>query len=280
MDAVILFNKPSGITSFAAVRKCRNLFHEKKAGHTGTLDPEASGLMIILLGKYTKLASYCVKDHKRYHAHFSLGKSTDTEDIWGTVLEEREPHDHTEEELAMAAKHFTGRIMQIPPMYSAIKKDGKKLYEYARKGEVVERAQREVFVNSLKVRNLGDNQYVMDAEVSSGTYIRTLIKDYAASLHELGCMTSLVRTGIENLSLSEAAGFTELEEGKGFADPIQVIDPKWQIVECHQVKDILNGKRIVLKDVRDHVILVNAGKILAAYERNEDGLYHCVRGLF
>lgn len=280
MDAVILLNKPAGITSFAAVRKCRNILHEKKAGHTGTLDPQASGLMIILLGKYTKLAPYCVKNHKKYHACFSLGKSTDTEDQWGTVLEEREPKYHSDEELARVAKQFTGKIIQVPPMYSAIKKDGRKLYEYARKGQVIEREQREVFVDSLTVKKISENQYEMDAEVSSGTYIRTLIKDYAAAMNELGCMTSLVRAGIENLSINDASTFEELEGGKGFLDPLQVIDPSWQIIEWNKVKDVLNGKQIAIPDAGNQVILVNKGKILAAYEKKDDGMYHCVRGLF
>lgn len=280
MDAVILLNKPAGMTSFDAVAKCRKIFHERKIGHTGTLDPEASGLIIILLGKYTKLLPYCVKNHKAYQATLKLGEMTDTEDIWGTVINTKTPSIHTEAEIANAVQSLTGDILQVPPMYSALKKDGKKLYEYARQGIEIEREARPVHISSLEVEKIDETNYRMNAVVSSGTYIRTLIADFGKQLNELAIMSSLVRTKIEHLSLKDACTFEDLESGDSFLSPLQVIDPIYKIVETDQVVDIKNGKRIKL-DIQDpQVIFTSKGELLAAYALQEDGLYHCLRGLF
>ena len=280
MDAVILLNKPAGMTSFDAVAKCRKIFHERKIGHTGTLDPEASGLMIILLGKYTKLLPYCVKNHKAYQATLKLGEMTDTEDIWGTIINTKTPSSHTEAEIDNAVQSLTGDILQVPPMYSALKKDGKKLYEYARQGIEIEREARPVHISTLEVEKIDETNYRMNAVVSSGTYIRTLITDFGKQLDELAIMSSLIRTKIEHLSLKDACTFEDLESGVSFLSPIQVIDPTYKIVETDRVMDIKNGKRIKL-DIRDpQVIFTSNGELLAAYALQEDGLYHCLRGLF
>ena len=280
MDAVILLNKPAGMTSFDAVAKCRKIFHERKIGHTGTLDPEASGLMIILLGKYTKLLPYCVKNHKAYQATLKLGEMTDTEDIWGTIINTKTPSIHTEAEIDNAVQSLTGDILQVPPMYSALKKDGKKLYEYARQGIEIEREARPVHISTLEVEKIDETNYRMNAVVSSGTYIRTLITDFGKQLDELAIMSSLIRTKIEHLSLKDACTFEDLESGVSFLSPIQVIDPTYKIVETDRVVDIKNGKRVKL-DIRDpQVIFTSNGELLAAYALQEDGLYHCLRGLF
>lgn len=279
MNGVILLNKPAGMTSFAAVRKCRNLLQEKKAGHSGTLDPNASGLMILFFGRYTKLVPYCKSDHKHYLAEFTTGEKTDTQDIWGQVIAEKKPEEHTQAQLDEACAFLTGDIEQIPPMYSAIKKDGKKLYEYARKGIKVERKSRHVHVSSLSVVKKNDHTYAMDAVVSSGTYIRTLIEDYCSILHEYGCMTSLIREGIEDLHLKDAAEFADIEEGRGFIDPLRVIDPEWKTVEVQDLPAVRNGRKIRMENQENHIIFTHDGEILAAYEKREDGFYHCLRGL-
>ncbi|MBF1094096.1 MAG: tRNA pseudouridine(55) synthase TruB [Solobacterium sp.] len=280
MDAVILLNKPAGMTSFDAVAKCRRIFHERKIGHTGTLDPEASGLMIILLGKYTKLLPYCVKNHKAYQATLKLGEMTDTEDIWGTIINTKTPSIHTEAEIDNAVQSLTGDILQVPPMYSALKKDGKKLYEYARQGIEIEREARPVHISTLEVEKIDETNYRMNAVVSSGTYIRTLITDFGKQLDELAIMSSLIRTKIEHLSLKDACTFEDLESGVSFLSPIQVIDPTYKIVETDRVMDIKNGKRIKLDIFDPQVIFTSNGELLAAYALQEDGLYHCLRGLF
>lgn len=279
MNGIILVKKPKGMTSFQCVSAVKRRMNERKAGHSGTLDPNAEGFMIIALGKCTKYLQFCVSNHKHYIAHFSLGKRYDTQDVWGGIIEEKDFIQHSTDELNEISERFTGKIQQIPPMYSAIKKDGKKLYEYARNGIEVERTAREIEVNSLSVKQLEDNLYEMDAVVSSGTYIRTLIEDYCKAMNELGYMTSLVRCGIESLTLEDAVDIEEVDE-KYCIDPLKVFDPKWKIVQCNQVQDIMNGKAISLNVEENRVILINGKEILAAYEKRNDGLYHCVRGLF
>lgn len=280
MDKVLLLNKPAGITSFDAVRRCRKIFHEKKIGHTGTLDPEASGLLIVLTGKYTKLNPYCMKDDKAYTAHFSFGIQTDTQDIWGKRTAEKEPVPHTQQQLDEAALKMTGTLMQMPPMYSARKVNGKKLYEYARKGIEIEREAREITVSSLSVKQTGDNDFEMKAVVSGGTYIRTLITDYASLLGEYACMTSLVRTAIGTASLADAYELDDLTEDTPSFDPAIVIDKIWEPVECEQEEAVRNGRKLKLEGCSGHVLLRHNGNLLAVYEKREDGLYHSVRGLF
>lgn len=280
MDAVIILNKPQEMTSFSAVRNCRNLFHEKKAGHTGTLDPNATGVMIVLLGRYTKLVPYCIKDHKHYQAEFVMGKCTDTGDIWGEVLQEKTPHSHTEEELEQVSQSFLGDIMQVPPMYSALKVNGQKLVDLARKGIEVERKERKVHVSSLSVKHLHDDVYSMDAVVSSGTYVRTLITDFAGSLGELATMTKLVRTGIEDISLSDAQTLEELKEHPMFIEPKRVISKEWKFVEAGiYERYVLSGRHVTLHSNAPQVIFTKGDTMLAAYVKGEDGTYHCQRGL-
>ena len=281
MNKILLINKPEGMTSFAAVSRCRRILSEKKAGHTGTLDPNASGLMIVLLGKYTKLLPYCICDHKHYVAQFSFGMRSDTGDIWGNILEQKTPGVHTEEELKKISVSFLGESEQIPPMYSAVKVQGKKLYELARKGKEVDRKPRKIRVSSLKVYPAGDNLYTMDAVVSSGTYIRTLIEDYAAKLSEFAVMTSLVRTGIEHLTLAQAADLEQLERGDyPEISPEAIIDPRYPLIEITDPVPLYHGKPVSLETDEDIVLLTYEGEILAAYEHRNDQEYHCLRGLW
>jgi tRNA pseudouridine55 synthase len=279
MNTILVLNKPSGMTSFDAVRKCRRMLDEKKAGHSGTLDPNARGVMLIFLGKYTKLIPFCVKDHKHYEAEFSLGEKTDTGDIWGHAIENKTPISHSQEELDHASAALTGTIQQVPPMYSAVRKDGKKLYEYARQGIEVERKARIETVNSLFVRQIGDNLFSMDATVSSGTYIRTLIEDYAALINELGTMTSLLREGIESIHIEDACSFEDIQNGNGMIDPSRVISPEWKMLETDDEDGVRNGRHIRIDTDEPKVILTKNGILLAAYERMENGYYQCVRGL-
>ena len=275
-----MINKPSGPTSFQAVSSCRRFYQERKAGHTGTLDPMASGLMIVLLGRYTKMAPYCVSDHKHYHAEFIFGVSTDTLDSEGTELARKEVKEHSEEEIQQAVNTLRHCKEQIPPMYSAIKVNGRKLYELARKGQEVERKARPVTIYDLSVARKDETTWIMDAEVSGGTYIRTLIQDFGNLLDEFACMTSLVRTGIEHLDLSMAADLEHLEEGKGIVSPLDVLDPAFERVEIEDPSDVMHGRAIQLNTGEDKVILLHKDNVLAAYEKREDGLFHCLRGLF
>lgn len=280
-SGILLLNKPSGMTSFQAVNKVRKLLKVSKGGHTGTLDPQAQGLMIILVGAATKLAPFIMADHKRYHAEFQFGIRTDTQDIFGTVLEKHVPRMITQEELCTAAALFQGKGEQIPPMYSAVHVQGKKLYELARAGKEVERKPREMEVYALSVYPLSNGRYGMDAEVSSGTYIRTLIYDLGAALHEDAVMTALCRVGIGEISLKEAQTFAEMENEPRFCPLKRILNPLWHMKEVplSVLRMVENGMTVDLEDFPEHVILTHEDRNLAAYERREDHHYHCVRGL-
>ena len=281
MDKILLLNKDTNMTSFDAVRECRRYYHEKKVGHTGTLDPNASGLLIILLGKYTKYLPFCVKDHKHYIATFELGYRTDTEDKWGTIVEEKSFQEHSQEELDRIANNMIGLQKQIPPMYSAKKINGEKLYDLARKGVEIERKPVDIEVSKLDVKRIHDHLFEMDTIVSNGTYVRTLIQDYAKQLNELASMTSLVRTGIEHVSLQQAITLEELKSGKEIeVSPFDILESKYVPFEVKEVDDVKNGKRLKLDSNEPYLLLIHEKEILAIYEKQDDLLYHCVRGLF
>lgn len=269
MDGIYLIHKPPGWTSFDVVAKMRRVLHIKKIGHTGTLDPQASGLLIVLTGKYTKCIPYCVKNHKQYIAEFELGRSSDTEDIWGTILEEKEPKSYSKRELQEVAFTMLGSYAQVPPMYSAKKKDGKKLYEYARNGQEIQRAASLVSIDALEVIPVENNRYQMKATVSSGTYIRTLIVDFAKKLGELALMTKLERCSIEHLSLKEAIKIEEFTESSKSHSLLECMDPKYPLIEVEDPTPIYQGKKLNLNSTEDIVLLTYQQQVLAALTVSE-----------
>lgn len=190
INGVIVLDKPKGKTSHDMVNVCRRLFSMKRVGHTGTLDPNATGVLPICLGNATKAADYIASGKKRYIAQIIFGKATDSQDCTGSVTEISDKK-ITADMLEDAASHFTGQITQVPPMYSAVKVNGKKLYEYARKGESVERKEREISVYSADIVSFDfEAQTAMiDVQCSKGTYIRTLCDDigrYAGTFAHMG----------------------------------------------------------------------------------------------
>lgn len=213
MTGLILIDKTEGITSFGAVARVRRICKEKKCGHSGTLDPMATGVMTVLLGGATRFCELLPCHDKAYTASFRLGLITDTLDITGKILEVREVN-VSEEDVKNAAKEFTGEIEQLPPMYSAVSVNGQRLYELARKGIEAERPKRKVNIFSLEfLENSNENEYTINVECSSGTYIRTLISDIG---EKLGCgasLTSLRRTKANGFDISEAVTVEELEKG-------------------------------------------------------------------
>jgi tRNA pseudouridine55 synthase len=212
MQGFILLNKPSGITSFSAVAKIKRLACEKRVGHTGTLDPMATGVLPILLGRATTLSSIMLDGNKRYTATVKLGVTTDTEDITGTVLSEKSV-EVTALQLEEALKHFSGKITQTPPMYSAIKKDGVRLYDLARQGKSVEIPSREVEIFSIDLISplSDDNTFVIDVFVSKGTYIRSLARDIGEYLGCGATLTALERTDTCGFSIDKCVNLDDLD---------------------------------------------------------------------
>lgn len=202
--------KERGFTSHDVVAKLRKMTGQKKIGHTGTLDPDAEGVLPVCLGKGTKLCELLSGGDKTYEAVLLLGKETDTQDISGKVLSEKSTSSLTEDEVREAVLSFQGEYAQIPPMYSAVKVGGKKLYELARSGRTVERKARQVNICDIRVREISLPRVSLSVTCSKGTYIRTLCHDIGKKLGTGGCMEKLTRTRVGRFTLEEAKTLEEL----------------------------------------------------------------------
>lgn len=220
MTGIICLRKPEGITSFQTVRKVRGITGEKKAGHCGTLDPEATGVLPVMLGGATRFLEFLPTTPKQYRAVMKLGVVTDTLDLTGTVLETRDVSTGREEILSTLGR-FRGDILQVPPMYSALKKDGVRLYDLARQGVEVEREERPVTIFELELLPDGTDgtdpsagEYVLDVTCSGGTYIRTLIDDIGATLGCGASMAALLRTQVGVFTLDRAVTLEDLEDAR------------------------------------------------------------------
>lgn len=278
MDGVLYINKQKNMTSFDVVAKIRRILKEKSVGHTGTLDPNAEGLLIVLVGKACKCLPYCEHNSKEYIATFKLGQKTDTGDVWGTVIEEKDVPSITLQTFNEILSSFLGFQQQIPPLVSAIKVDGKKGYEYYREGKSVEFAPRDITVHELECLEYGD-EIKIRALVSSGTYIRTLCEDIAKKMGSVGTMTSLVRSKIGSVSLEEAILIDDVNESS-LHSINEILNNSYPHVEIKNFEDVKQGKRIRLNSSEPLVLLTYQGEILAAYEKVEDFIYKCKRGLW
>ena len=210
LSGLVIVNKEAGLSSQAVVNRVKRIFGVNKAGHTGTLDPMATGVLPVLIGRGVKASEFMLAADKHYGATLRLGITTDTEDTTGEILStsDRIP---TEEEVLAAVSHHIGEIMQTPPMYSALKVGGKKLYELAREGKEIEREARKITVYSIEARRLTDTDYFLDVRCSKGTYIRTLCADIGAYLGCGGAMASLERLSASGYPISGAHTLSELE---------------------------------------------------------------------
>ena len=208
---VLIINKPQGPTSHDIVNKVRRLYSTKKVGHTGTLDPMATGVLVVLIGRAAKACEYSLSDRKIYTATLRLGIETDTEDTTGNILKEY-PVTVNEKDVKDILSGFRGRIKQTPPMYSALKVGGKKLCDIAREGGTIEREAREIEVYSISAEHIEGNDYKLEVECSAGTYIRTLCADIGKALGCGGAMASLERSAACGFPISEAHTIDEIEQ--------------------------------------------------------------------
>ena len=211
MTGIICLDKPRNMTSFMAVKKASRLLGVKKAGHTGTLDPMATGVLVIMLGYCTRFIELLPEHKKSYTARVKLGITTDTLDITGNILSES-PVNVTKEQLLSVTENFKGEILQTPPMYSALKKDGERLYDLARKGIEIEREQRKITIEKLEIYDFDGTQFSMDVTCSAGTYIRSLCDDIGKALGCGAVMTELRRTEANGFSIENAVTLEELEQ--------------------------------------------------------------------
>lgn len=210
LNGIMLIDKPCDWTSHDVVGKLRGILHERRIGHSGTLDPMATGLLVVFVGRATRTVEFAEADSKEYIAGLRLGISTDTQDITGNTLKSSNSLP-SKAELEQALSAFKGEISQIPPMYSAIKVGGRKLYELARRGESVERKPRRVTIDKLDIIGEDDGDYILDVVCSKGTYIRTLCNDIGDTLGCGGCMSSLRRVKAGAFSIEKAHTIDEIQ---------------------------------------------------------------------
>ena len=224
MDGLLLVDKPMEWTSMDVCAHLRGVLHERHVGHTGTLDPNATGLLVVLAGKGTKAAKYAENDEKGYHARLRLGTVTDTQDIWGTVLR-RESAELTREQVEAVLDRFRGPILQLPAMYSAIKRRGKKLYEIARRGGEVEREPRPITISRLELTDRDEaGDWGLEIDCSKGTYIRTLCHDIGEALGCGGCMSALRRVRAGRFTVDMAHTLDEIRsDPEGCLLPVELI---------------------------------------------------------
>lgn len=219
INGIVNIYKEKGYTSHDVVAVLRKVVGQKKIGHTGTLDPDATGVLPVCLGRATKVCELLTDHDKNYEALLLLGKTTDTQDISGEVLEEWDPGDLTEEEVRSCIESFIGEYDQIPPMYSALKVNGKKLYELAREGKTVERKSRKVQIHGIRILEMNLPHVRMEVDCSKGTYIRTLCHDIGEKLQVGGCMEELERTKVGRFLKEDAVTLDEvrqkMEQGEG-----------------------------------------------------------------
>lgn len=272
MNGVVVVNKPKGITSRDVVNKLVKVFGTKSVGHIGTLDPMATGVLVCLIGKYTKLGSIMVDHDKEYIATFKLNVLTDTLDSEGKILK-TDNKKISLEEMQTAIEHFNGlTYTQEVPIYSAVKVNGKKLYDYARNNEDVILPKKEVSIYKLEPISF-DNEVKIKCKVSKGTYIRALIRDICVYLGTYGVMTDLVRTKLGNYDISDAYSLEDICNGKYKLYSLEdIFDLDVRYINDDNRKQIYNGN--IIKDKNSNYILYKDGdKAVAFYTRiNEEEL--------
>lgn len=287
MNGIILVDKPCGWTSHDVVGKLRGILRERRIGHSGTLDPMATGLLVVFAGRATRAVEFAEADSKEYIAGLRLGVSTDTQDTTGNVLNTCETLP-SKDELIAAANGFLGEISQIPPMYSAIKINGKKLYELARRGEIVERSPRKVTISKLELVGEDKCDYILDIHCSKGTYIRTLCSDIGDKLGCGGCMSSLRRIKAGVFSITQAYTMEQIQAAAdlggldGIIIPVDTLftdKPKLTVNEFEE-KKLRNGNTIKTKSADGtYRVYSESGEFLLLAEV-KDNLLKTIKSFF
>lgn len=280
MAEVLYVNKPSGISSFDVCFKLRKVLHTKKIGHTGTLDPNATGVMIVLFDKSTKANQFLVTDRKEYETRVLLGKETDSLDIDGNVLGEYKYEVPDENTLKKALNAFKGRSVQEVPITSAVSVDGKRLYQYQKEGKEVELPKREIEVFSVELLNIYEDGFSFLSRVSSGTYIRALVRDILSSLNLHGTVLSLKRTAVDDVRIEDCDELNDILEGNyHLHDLYDLLSKRYEVFEDFDEKDVLNGKKLLIESDQPRLLMAKNHEALAIYEKDGD-LYRSLRGLW
>lgn len=267
MNRIIIIDKPKDITSQGVVSKIKRILNVKKVGHTGTLDPLATGVLPILVGDATKLSKYLIEHDKIYIAKVVLGERRTTGDLEGEVVEtiDTDISKIKKEEIEEVLKSFLGESKQVPSIYSAIKVNGKKLYEYAREGKEVEVPERTIFIKNIRLLNIDndDNSFEYEVEVSKGTYIRTLSEDIAKKLGTVGYLSNLRRIKVDKFDINQSVTLEELEENKD--------NDEFKNKYLLKTEDVFKDLNIITLNRRKEELFLNGVKLTFNVD---DGLYN------
>ena len=289
MNGILLIDKPGGWTSSDVVAKLRGVLHEKRIGHAGTLDPMATGLLVLFVGRATRACSFAEAEDKEYLAALRLGLTTDTQDVTGRTLRSADASHVTEELLRRTLRRFEGEIEQVPPMYSAIKQNGKKLYEIARRGGEVERKPRAITVRRFELAGRSGEDWLLDIACSKGTYVRTLCHDVGESLGCGGCMSALRRVRAGRFSVGDAHTLPEViaAAAEGRAEelllPLDSLFSDYPVLraDAEAARFIRCGSEAAMPGTPDGVWRVydEAGAFLAL-SRTESGVLTTIKSFF
>lgn len=268
MNGVLVVNKPQGYTSRDVVNKLNHIFHTKKIGHTGTLDPLATGVLVIAVGTYTKLVNELTSLDKEYIAEIKLGIKTDAGDITGNILKEDNNVNITKEDVLNVFNSFPKEYEQTVPKYSAVKINGKKLYEYARENISIALPKRLVNIYSLELLEFNSDSIKFKTKVSKGTYIRSLIEDICDRLGVLGTMNSLVRTKQGRFNIEDSIDLEEIHENTKLLDSKNVLDIKDYMLNDYEYKLVSNGNKLNIELENGYYNLIFDDKNIAIYKFN------------
>lgn len=270
MNGVILINKEINRTSRDIVNDLISIIHTKKVGHTGTLDPIATGVLVTTIGRYTKLNELLTSTYKEYICTFKLGILTDTLDTTGKVLKEKEV-DVTKEQIENVIISYIGKYEQVVPLYSSVKVNGKKLYEYARNGESIDLPSREVDIKSIEILSIDFDEITIKTLVSKGTYIRSLIRDIGASLNTYATMKSLIRTKQGIFSLDECFTIEDIKNKHYKLLKIKdILDVEIVNTDEELLKKVTNGVKLDNIYSKDLVLFMNNNKEVCLYKKDQD----------
>lgn len=276
MNGILVIDKPVGMTSHDVVFQLRKILKTRKIGHSGTLDPNATGVLLVLVGKATKTLPFLEDIDKEYIATLKLGTKTLTDDIWGDVQAQQPCVPIVD--FAAVLHSFQGKQKQVPPLVSSIKVKGKKLYEYARTGEAVDLPIRDVEIYDIEM--LDKESLKFRVHCSSGTYIRSLCVDIAKKTGNLGCMSSLVRTKVGRFSLADAQALASVSLENVKMYPIEHVLKHIKAVAYQPIEDVYHGKKICLEVESDRVCIMDNQQCIAIYERVCENQFKSVRGLW
>ena len=279
-EGILIIDKPVGLTSRAIDNRIGHLFTSRHVGHLGTLDPFASGMLIIGVNKGNKALTYIDDSKKTYRATLILGKKTDSGDLTGNIIEEKEIPMLNKAKIEDTLSSFLGESTQIPPMRSAIKINGEALYKKAIRGEDIERKPRDITVYSIKLLDYEDNRITFETEVSRGTYIRTLGEDIASKLGSVGYLESLRRLSINDIKEEEMVKLDDID-ASSLRNPLPYISLRHVEIDASIKEKALNGVRLSFPFIDERILLVYGDKPISVYiKTEEEGVYKAERGLF